>query len=196
MRQALPEPVAALLRMMATRDVDLLGHSRRVGSLALEMGRALPIDDAERAVIHYGALLHDVGKVLLPPHVLQKPGPLTAAERALVHLHPALGYEIVSAVPAMERAARVVLGSHERFDGTGYPQGLRGRAIPIGARVVAVADAFDVLTQGRAYSSAVSLAAAGAELARQAGSQFDPDVVRVWFQLSEPEYAELVQASA
>jgi HD-GYP domain-containing protein (c-di-GMP phosphodiesterase class II) len=136
------------------------------------------ITDIER-----GALLHDIGKVAMPDAIINKPGPLSEPEVAVVWSHPQVGHDIVSIVPALKPAAEIILASHERFDGRGYPRGLVGAAIPIGARITSVADVFDVLTSPRAYRGAVSTEQACAELARCSGSQFDPDVVREWLRL-------------
>jgi HD-GYP domain-containing protein (c-di-GMP phosphodiesterase class II) len=124
-----------------------------------------------------GGLLHDIGKLALPDRILDKPGPLDAAERAVVQEHSAIGERILRAVPGLASVADAVRASHERFDGDGYPDGLAGEDIPLGARIVAVCDAFDAMLSHRPWRPAMTTDAALAELRRGAGSQFDAAVV-------------------
>ena len=133
------------------------------------------LDDVARA-----AELHDVGKIAIPDAILAKPGPLSEDEWAFVRRHPLIGERIVLAAPALRSVSRLVRTSHERWDGTGYPDGLQGEEIPIGARIVAVADAYTAITGGRPYRAARSADEALEELRREAGTQFDPTVVEAW----------------
>jgi diguanylate cyclase (GGDEF)-like protein/putative nucleotidyltransferase with HDIG domain len=151
-------------------------HSRTVASLALALARRLGVDGEELEHIHVAALLHDVGKIALPEAVLNKPGPLTAEERALVERHPVIGYELIRDL-GIARAATFVLHHHERWDGQGYPHRLAGPEIPFGSRIILVADAFDALTSDRAYRRGVSMDAAIHEVQSESGRQFDPLIV-------------------
>jgi HD-GYP domain-containing protein (c-di-GMP phosphodiesterase class II) len=133
----------------------------------------------------YGFLLHDAGKVGIPERILNKPGPLTASEWRVMRTHPIIGYQMVAGIPALKVAADVVRCHHEMFDGSGYPQGLKGDEIPLPARVFSVCDAFDAMTTDRPYRNALPIDVAAAEIERMAGSQFDPDVAKVFVPLCE-----------
>ncbi|HEY3083625.1 MAG TPA: HD-GYP domain-containing protein [Chloroflexota bacterium] len=169
--------VGALVGLLDIRDQETEGHSQRVAALSAAIGGALDLSADDLAELHRGALLHDIGKVGVPDAVLRKAGPLTAAEWAEMRRHPEMGHRILRGIPSLARAAAVVLQHHERYDGRGYPARLRGEAIALGARIFAVADAFDAMTSARPYRPALDRAAALAEIARQRGRQFDPAVV-------------------
>jgi HD-GYP domain-containing protein (c-di-GMP phosphodiesterase class II) len=151
--------------------------------MAVILAQRLGLDPDAVTDVERGALLHDIGKVAMPDSIIHKPGPLSEPEIAVVWSHPQVGHDIVSVVPALQPVAEIILASHERYDGQGYPRRLAGSAIPIGARITSVADVFDVLTSPRTYREPVSSEQACAELARCAGSQFDPEVVREWVRL-------------
>jgi putative nucleotidyltransferase with HDIG domain len=153
-------------------------HSRSVVELSLAVADALGLDAQQRRNIEFGALLHDVGKVAIPNEIINKPGPLTDAEWALMRTHTAEGQRILDRVGGFMREVGVIVrASHERWDGGGYPDGLAGTAIPLEARIIAACDAFDAMTTTRSYRAALSGAEAQVELERCAGSQFDPRVV-------------------
>jgi diguanylate cyclase (GGDEF)-like protein len=166
-----------LLSALSERDPQLCGHLNVVAELAQRCGTALGLTRDKLEVVHHAAELHDVGKVAIPDEILAKPGPLTEDEWTVVRHHTLAGERIISAAPALGPVARLVRSSHERWDGTGYPDGLAGDAIPLGARIIAVADAFDAMTSRRPYRAAISHIDALAELERCAGTQFDPAVV-------------------
>jgi HD-GYP domain-containing protein (c-di-GMP phosphodiesterase class II) len=170
--------VAALAAALELRDDETGSHARRVTELAHELARAVdPALSADRE-LRYGFLLHDIGKIGIPDAILLKPGSLTPAEQEQLHLHPVLGEQLVAALPHLQGVAREVIAyHHERWDGSGYPWGLRGTQIPLPARIFAVADAFDAITSDRPYKPALPAEAALAEIERQAGRQFDPAVV-------------------
>ncbi|MBI2525655.1 MAG: HD domain-containing protein [Candidatus Rokubacteria bacterium] len=127
--------------------------------------------------MEHGVLLHDIGKIGIPDAILLKRGPLTPAEWQIMRTHPAVGRNLVSKIPFLRGAVPVVYHHHEHWDGSGYPLGLKGDAIPVGARIFAVADAFDAMTFDRPYSRAIPLEAARAEIQRSAGTHFDPGVI-------------------
>jgi HD-GYP domain-containing protein (c-di-GMP phosphodiesterase class II) len=155
----------------------------RVREYALRLADALGFGRRLRRRIGLAALLHDVGKLAIPADILRKPNPLTAEERALIRRHPEIGEAVLTPFIHAADVLAGVRGHHERFDGTGYPDGLRGRAIPFVARVVAVADAFDAMTTPRPYHAALSVAEAVDVLRREALHQFDPALVDRFVQL-------------
>jgi two-component system, cell cycle response regulator len=169
-----------LLRTLSERRPDLHLRLRDVGELALAVGRELhmgpeALDETARA-----AELHDVGKIAVPDAILDKPGPLDPVEWSFMRRHPLIGERILLEAPALRPVARLVRSSHERWDGSGYPDGLRGDEIPLGARVVAVCDAFDAMTTERAYRQPMGEEEALLELRSCAGTQFDPMVVEAF----------------
>jgi two-component system cell cycle response regulator len=166
-----------LMRTMHAKQPDLRLHSSEVADLAVAVARRLGMDGEEIDEIARAAELHDVGKVGIPDAILDKPAGLDATEWELMHQHTILGERILNAAPALRPVARIVRSTHERWDGAGYPDGLRGAKIPLAARVVAVADAYDAMTTARTYSPAMGHEAACQELRDMAGSQFDPAVV-------------------
>lgn len=172
------DAVACFVAALESKDPDLQGHSARVSLYAGEIATALGLAPAEVAVCRRAGLLHDLGKLLVPDAIRLKPARLTDDEYATVRGRTAAAATILRPLPFLSREAAAVRHHLERFDGTGFPAGLRGPAIPVAARVVAVADALDAMTTDRPYRTAVSLEAALAELARHAGSQFDPAAVR------------------
>ncbi|MEY2442073.1 MAG: hypothetical protein QOJ46_1499, partial [bacterium] len=183
-----------LLRALAERTPELGDHVRDTAALAGAVAARLGLAREDIEQVRHAAELHDVGKVAIPDEILHKPGPLSAAEWAFMRRHTIIGERIVNAAPALARVAPMVRSSHERWDGGGYPDGLSGDAIPLGARIVAVCDAFDAMTTDRTYRSAVAPQEALAELRRCAGAQFDPGVVEafgaVWRQQSDVPVAQ------
>jgi HD-GYP domain-containing protein (c-di-GMP phosphodiesterase class II) len=166
-----------LLSALTERNPELSGHLSMVGELAERTARHLGLVREDVETVRQAAELHDVGKVAIPEDILRKPGPLTEEEWGFVRRHTLAGERILSAAPALSQVARLVRASHERWDGAGYPDALAGEAIPLGARIVAVADAFDAMTSDRPYRRAISHREALAELRRCAGTQFDAAVV-------------------
>lgn len=170
--------VGALITALDHRHPDTAAHSARVSGLVVAMLDHLPaVSAGEREVIMSASLIHDVGKVGTPDEALLKPGRLTVAERRLIEQHPAIGEDIVRRFDALAATAAIVRHHHERWDGFGYPDRLSGPAIPLGARLIAVADTYDAITHDRVYRAAMSHDEAIAELRAQRGSQFDPAVV-------------------
>jgi two-component system cell cycle response regulator len=174
---------AVLLQVLREREPDLHVHLHGVASLAREVARAVGLSGEELDTVVRAAELHDVGKVAVPDAILHKPARLSPAERRVVERHSEVGERILAVAPALRPVARIVRASHERWDGSGYPDGLAGEAIPLGARVVAVCDAFDAMTTDRPYQAGTDAESALAELARHAGTQFDPAVVAAFARL-------------
>ncbi|HYH87717.1 MAG TPA: HD domain-containing phosphohydrolase [Solirubrobacteraceae bacterium] len=169
-----------LVRALAERAPELFTHLEGVAELAEATAHRLGLTDEEAEQVRHAAELHDVGKVAIPDAILTKPGPLDPHEWEFIRRHTLIGERIIAAAPALGAVASLVRSSHERWDGTGYPDRLGGQAVAVGARIVGVADAFSAMTADRPYSPVVSPASALAELRRCAGSQFDPVVVEAF----------------
>ncbi|HYB42614.1 MAG TPA: HD domain-containing phosphohydrolase [Candidatus Methylomirabilis sp.] len=185
----------ALGSAIDTRDVGTHAHSRRVRGYSLVIARAHGVTGTGLRDIEHGVLLHDIGKIGIPDSILLKPGPLTPAEWKIMRRHPEIGRQLIEKIPFLSGAVPIVYHHHERWDGTGYPLGLRGEAIPLGARIFAVADALDAMTFDRPYSRAIPLEAAQAEIRRCAGSHFDPAVVDTFAGISLDVFAAIRQSS-
>jgi putative two-component system response regulator len=172
--------VAALANAVEAKDLRLVHHCRWLAHHAARVAAQVGLRNDELEAVAYGALLHDVGKIGVPEHLLRKEGPLTEAEWEVMRRHPEIGERICRPLTAARGFAPVIRHHHERFDGQGYPDGLRGEAIPLGARIVAVADAYEAIVHGRPYQPAQPHAVAAEELIRLRSKQFDPDVVPVF----------------
>ena len=172
----------ALARAIEARDPHSSGHARRVGVIAEVVAARLGWDEGDVEVLRLAAALHDVGKLAVPERILRKPGPLDADELAEIRRHPEEGARMVARHRALQLVVPGVLYHHEAWDGSGYPVGLEGEAIPAEARVLAVVDAFDAMTTDRSYRPALSEQEAVAELERCAGAQFDPQIVSAFVQ--------------
>jgi response regulator RpfG family c-di-GMP phosphodiesterase len=171
--------------LMEWRSPGARHHARRVTELARTLGEALKLPQRTLRTLGRAAFLHDLGKAALPEELLHKPAALSDLEIALIRRHPQIAYDILADVPELEEVAPIVLATQERFDGTGYPHGLAALEIPLCARIIAVVDAFDLLTHGHPLGAPMSLTEACAELVRAAGAQFDPDLVQVWLRLAD-----------
>lgn len=177
-RRSYMAAVRALTNAVEARDAYTSKHAERVAAYALQLGALIDARLAEEPEMEFGFLLHDVGKVAVPDAILHKPAALTSQERRVMRRHPKVGWEILGHIDFLGgEARRVVRFHHERWDGKGYPDRLRGDDIPLAARIFAVADALDAITTDRPYRSASPLAAARAEIRQEAGKQFDPQVV-------------------
>lgn len=172
-----------LLRMLREREPLVHEHIERVTGFALGVGRAVGMSTEELDELGRAAELHDVGKMGIPAGILSKPGPLDVHERGFVERHPVIGEQILDAAPPLRPVAKIVRASHERWDGDGYPDGVHAPEIPLGARIVAVCDAYCAMISDRPYRKAMAQADAVAELERCAGSQFDPAVVEIFVEM-------------
>src|SRR5688572_4869737 len=171
--------VAALSNAVEAKDSRLLHHCRWLAYHAARVGAEVGLRGEELEAIAYGALLHDVGKIGVPGHLLRKEGPLSEDEWKLMRRHPEIGERICRPLTASRAFAPIIRHHHERFDGTGYPDRLRADAIPLGARIVAIADAYEAIAHGRPYQPARPHGAATDELTRLRGRQFDPELVPI-----------------
>lgn len=169
------------------RDQETAGHTERVTALTLRLAKALGVPEEDLDDLRRGAILHDVGKIAIPDRILLKPGPLTEEEWAVMKLHPVYAYEWLSGIPFLKKALEVPYAHHERWDGSGYPRGLKGLEIPLSARIFAVADVYDALTSDRPYRKAWPKEKALAYIREEAGKQFDPEVVEAFLKLMAEE---------
>jgi ribonuclease P protein subunit RPR2 len=183
--------VRALSNAVEARDAYTGKHAERVAAYGIEVARALGLARPDAPEIEFGFLLHDIGKVAIPDSILYKPSALTDDERALMARHPAIGAEIVRGIEFLEEAAKVVRSHHERWDGTGYPDGLAGEQIPIAARVFAVADVLDALTTDRPYRPASTLGEAREMILLGSGNHFDPRVVEAFNSIDDQTFASI-----
>ncbi|MES1243203.1 MAG: HD-GYP domain-containing protein [Acidobacteriota bacterium] len=186
------EAVGAIVTAADARDQETGGHSFRVALYAVELASTLGIRGKALKAIEWGALLHDVGKMVVPDHILRKGSPLNDEEWLIMKQHPNWGYEMLAEVSFLQsEALDLIYSHHERWDGAGYPRGLAGEDIPLGARVFAVVDTYDAITSDRPYRRARPHAVAIAELQRVAGQQLDPQVVEAFQEISEVELKRL-----
>ena len=177
-----------LVSALDLRDSETQWHSRRVGRYARRLAKELGVRGRELDDIERGATLHDIGKIGVRDAVLLKPGPLDAAEWAEMKRHPALGYEILKGIGFLARARLIPLHHQERWDGAGYPQGLAGNDICVGARIFAVVDTYDAITNDRPYRKCSTYEAAREEIVKCSNTQFDPEVVQAWLRIAQAEW--------
>jgi putative nucleotidyltransferase with HDIG domain len=173
------------------KDAETEGHSKRVTAFTIAMARAMGLSSQEIRVIARGAFLHDIGKMAIPDAILRKPGKLTEDEQAIMREHCYRGYQMLRKIPFLAEAAEIVYSHQEMHDGSGYPRGLKGDEIPLGARIFAIADTLDAITSDRPYRAAQTLTAAKEEIKKWAGRQFDPKVVDVFVQMPDSIWADL-----
>jgi len=173
------------------KDAETEGHSKRVTAFTIAIARAMGLPQERVRVIARAAFLHDVGKMAIPDAILRKPGRLNAEEHAIMQQHALLGYQMLRKIPFLHEAADIVYSHQEHYDGSGYPRGLTGEQIPLGARIFAIADAFDAMTSDRPYRAAQSISSGRREVQRQAGKQFDPKIVEVFLSIPEHIWQEL-----
>jgi response regulator RpfG family c-di-GMP phosphodiesterase len=185
----------ALTAALEARDSETHGHSERVVNFSLRLGRELGLDSEQTRSLEFGSLLHDIGKIGVPDAILRKPAALTQEEWVRMREHPLHGQKILRGIEFLEGAARVVSQHHERWDGTGYPLGLRGEEIDLNARIFAVADAFDAMTSDRVYRLGRGYEEAAAELEAFSGRQFDPRVVAAFMRVPREEWDEIRRRS-
>jgi putative nucleotidyltransferase with HDIG domain len=175
----------ALAMALDYRDQSTSGHSRRVANLTVNVARAYGVEGTALQSVEQGALLHDIGKLKIPDSILWKPSSLDDEEWITMRRHPEFGYEMLCSLEFLDDAAELVLAHHEKFDGTGYPRGLRGESIPLGARIFSVVDAIDAMIYKRPYNAPVTFKEAAEEIRRCAGTQFDPELIPLTIEVLE-----------
>ena len=189
LHQTYHSTLLALSRALDSRDADMDGkHSWRVTRYTMRLAHELGIEGGKLRALEQGALLHDVGKLGVPDGLLRKPEKLTGKEWEVMHKHPKIGFRILSGIKFLKDAARIVLHHQERYDGTGYPSGLKGEEIDLGARIFAVADALDCMTSNRPFWKATSFEQAREEIRRVAGTQLDPSIVDAFLNIPVEEW--------
>jgi cyclic di-GMP phosphodiesterase len=185
LEQSYDYTLEALGGALDAKDAETEGHCQRVTAITILIARTMGVEKDPLRHIARGAFLHDIGKMGIPDQVLRKPGPLDDEEKTLMRRHCDIGYTVLKKIPFLHEAAEIVLAHQEFFDGTGYPRGLKGEEIPLGARIFAVADTVDAMTSDRPYRKAMPMSAARAEVQKYSGIQFDPRVVTAF--LSKPD---------
>lgn len=185
----------ALTAALEARDAETHGHSERVVTFSLRLGRELGLDKTQMTALEFGSLLHDIGKIGVPDSILRKPAKLDEAEWKQMREHPLHGQQILREIEFLQGAARVVAQHHERWDGSGYPFGLKGYEIDLNARIFAVADAFDAMISDRVYRRGRSYETAAEELQLWSGRQFDPEIVQAFQRVPKEDWEELHRLS-
>jgi len=175
----------ALVSAIDAREHEVGNHSLRVTEFSLIIARACDVTGRDLVDLYCGALLHDIGKIGVPDAILHKTGPLSLEEQVIMHTHPAIGQRIIGHIGYFSRAAEIILSHHEHFDGSGYPRGLDGEAIPHGARVFAIANALDALTVRRPYREALLFDGAVEEIIQRSGTIYDPSVIQAALKASD-----------
>ena len=185
LEQSYDYTLEALGGALDAKDAETEGHCQRVTAFTITIAQKMGVDKGLLRQIARGAFLHDIGKMGVPDQILRKPGPLTAEEREIMRKHCEIGYSVLQRIPFLKEAAEIVLSHQECFDGSGYPRGLKGEEIPLGARIFAVADTLDAMISDRPYRKALPITAAREEIERFSGRQFDPQVVEIF--LAQPD---------
>ena len=181
----------ALGNALDLKDAETEGHSKRVTAYTIAIARAMGLSSDQIRIIARGAFLHDIGKMAIPDQILKKPGKLDAEETAIMREHCYRGYQIVRRIPFLYEAAEIVYAHQEKFDGTGYPRGLKGEEIPLGARIFSIADTLDAMTSDRPYRARLPHSVARDEIIQWSGRQFDPEVVKVFLSMPENIWSDL-----
>ncbi|WP_458413466.1 HD-GYP domain-containing protein [Schinkia sp. CFF1] len=183
------ELTTALANALDSRDAYTMYHSENVAKYAFEIAKKMKLSKDTCNNIHIGGLLHDIGKIGIPEHILSKPGELTDEEYKIIKTHPSVGYEIIKHIESFKETGvlDIVLYHHERYDGKGYPTGLSGHDIPLEARIVAVADTFDAMISKRVYRNALNLDYTLEEIKKNKGTQFDSKIVDVFLSLFDDQ---------
>jgi putative nucleotidyltransferase with HDIG domain len=191
LEQSYDDTLEALGSALDLKDAETEGHCQRVTAFTISIAKAAGVPLPYLPVLARAAFLHDIGKMAIPDSVLRKPGPLSDDEKIIMRTHCEIGYNMLTRIPFLRDAAEIVLAHQEFYDGTGYPRGLRGEQIPLGARIFSVADALDAMISDRPYRKALPMSYAREELHRCAGTQFDPKIVQVFESIPEQHWLEL-----
>lgn len=181
----------ALGDALDAKDAETEGHSKRVTAFTIAIARKMGLSREEIRIIARGAFLHDIGKMAIPDEILNKPGKLTEEETAIMREHCYRGYKIVARIPFLAEAAEIVYSHQERYDGLGYPRGLKGNEIPLGARIFAIADTLDAMRSNRPYRAAQPIEKAREEIKLWSGRQFDPEIVKVFLEMPDNIWEDL-----
>ena len=185
------DTLEALGSALDLKDAETEGHCQRVTAFCISIAKAMPVPNPYLPVLARAAFLHDIGKMAIPDGILRKPGPLTDEEKQIMRKHCEIGYNMLIRIPFLRDAAEIVLAHQEFFNGSGYPRGLKGDKIPLGARIFTIADSLDAMISDRPYRKALPLSHARGEIKRCSGTQFDPQVVEVFLSIPEQHWLEL-----
>ncbi len=189
--QSYDDTIETLGSALDVKDMETFGHSQRVTAYTISIAKNVPVPLPYLTVLARAAFLHDIGKMAIPDKILRKPGPLDDAEKVIMRTHCDIGYNMLTRVPFLRDAAEIVLAHHEFFDGTGYPRGLRGEQIPLGARIISIANALDAMLSDWPYRNALPMSRACEEIRCCAGTQFDPKIVEVFLSIPKNHFVEL-----
>jgi len=196
LEQSYDDTLEALGSALDLKDAETEGHCQRVTAFTISIAKAVAVPLPYLPVLARAAFLHDIGKMAIPDSILRKPGPLDNDEKTIMRTHCEIGYNMLTRIPFLRDAAEIVLAHQEFYDGTGYPRGLRGDQIPLGARIFSIADALDAMISDRPYRKALPMSHAREEIHRCAGSQFDPKIVEVFQTIPEQHWLELRETLA
>ena len=191
LEQSYDDTLEALGSALDLKDAETEGHCQRVTAFTISIAKAMPVPNHYLAILARAAFLHDIGKMAIPDGILRKPGPLTDDEKQIMRTHCEIGYNMLIRIPFLRDAAEIVLAHQEFFDGTGYPRGLKGDQIPLGARIFTIADSLDAMISDRPYRRALPMSHAREEIRRCSGTQFDPKVVEVFSTIPEQHWVDL-----
>jgi putative nucleotidyltransferase with HDIG domain len=191
LEQSYDDTLEALGSALDLKDAETEGHCQRVTAFTISIAKAMPVPNNYLAILARAAFLHDIGKMAIPDGILRKPGPLTDDEKQIMRTHCEIGYNMLIRIPFLRDAAEIVLAHQEFFDGTGYPRGLKGDQIPLGARIFTIADSLDAMISDRPYRRALPMSHAREEIRRCSGTQFDPKVVEVFSTIPEQHWVDL-----
>jgi putative nucleotidyltransferase with HDIG domain len=191
LEQSYDDTLEALGSALDLKDAETEGHCQRVTAFCISIAKTMPVADTYLPILARAAFLHDIGKMAIPDGILRKPGPLNDDEKQIMRKHCEIGYNMLIRIPFLRDAAEIVLAHQEFYDGSGYPRGLKGDQIPLGARIFAIADSMDAMISDRPYRRALPLSHAREEIRRCSGSQFDPAVVDVFMSIPERHWVDL-----
>ncbi|HET7209784.1 MAG TPA: HD domain-containing phosphohydrolase, partial [Terriglobales bacterium] len=191
LEQSYDDTLEALGSALDLKDAETEGHCQRVTAFTISIAKAMPVPNHYLPILARAAFLHDIGKMAIPDGILRKPGPLTDDEKQIMRKHCEIGYNMLIRIPFLQDAAEIVLAHQEFYDGTGYPRGLKGDQIPLGARIFTIADSLDAMISDRPYRRALPMSHAREEIRRCSGTQFDPKVVEVFATIPEQHWIDL-----
>lgn len=191
LEQTFEDILDAFACCLELRDAETMSHSQRVTAFALAIGERVPVPNDYLPVLSRAAYVHDVGKIAIPDAILRKPGTLTDDEKKIMRSHCELGHSMLVRIPFLRDAAEIALAHLEFYDGTGYPRGLKGNMIPLGARILSIANALDAMLSDWPYRKALPMSQARGEIQRCAGTQFDPKIVETFLTIPEKHWIEL-----
>ncbi|HEY2820865.1 MAG TPA: HD domain-containing phosphohydrolase [Candidatus Acidoferrum sp.] len=191
LEQSYDDTLEALGSALDLKDAETEGHCQRVTAFCISIAKTMPVPNPYLPVLARAAFLHDIGKMAIPDNILLKAGPLTDDEKQVMRKHCEIGYNMLIRIPFLRDAAEIVLAHQEFFNGSGYPRGLKGEQIPLGARIFTIADSLDAMISDRPYRKALPLSHAREEIRRCSGTQFDPKVVDVFLSIPEEHWSEL-----